>query len=269
MHYIYGVLNLSFFEYIIAGVIILHITGTASSLYYHRSQSHNSVLFAPPISHFFRFWMWMTTTTITKEWVAVHRQHHFSCDKPGDPHSPVVFGITTVLFKGYRLYREAANNKAIIEQFSKGTPNDWLETHLYQKHRNLGIFLFFIINIVLFGIPGILITLVPIAGVAGLALGAVNGFAHYRGYRNFNTPDNSRNIFPLGIFFIGEELHHNHHFLPTTPYLAMKWYEFDLGGLYIRLLSWVGLAKVNKNYLYAKNKQCSEISYITGIQENN
>lgn len=244
MNLLHGILGFSLLKCCILSIILIHITFACTSLYLHRSQAHNAITFHPIISHFCRFWMWVTTTTTTKQWVAVHRKHHSSCETIEDPHSPNVYGISRVLFKGYWLYRAAAKNTSIVAQFGIGTPNDWMEQKIYTQHPNIGLMLLLAIELVLFGACGLVLFIAPIVGIGWLGLGVVNGIGHYWGYRNFKTPDNSRNFSPLGIFICGEELHNNHHGSPTAPFFSEKWFECDMGGIYLRLLSWIGLAKI-------------------------
>ncbi len=244
-HYVYGLLHASVIQTVIIALILTQITLAAVTLYLHRCQSHRSIDLHPIISHFFRFWLWLTTGMITKHWVAVHRRHHVSPDKPGDPHSPVVFGLNTILLRGAELYSQAACDQALLEQYGRGTPDDWLERHVY-RHNNLGIAFMFVLDITLFGVYGITLWAVQMLWIPVFAAGVINGIGHAWGYRNFAVSDSSRNIIPWGIFICGEELHNNHHAFGHCAKLSMRWWEFDLGWFYIQLLQLFGLAKVNR-----------------------
>jgi stearoyl-CoA desaturase (delta-9 desaturase) len=243
---LYGILNLPWWGNIIAALILTHITIAAVTIYLHRCQAHKSLTLHPIISHFFRFWLWLTTGMVTKEWVAIHRKHHAKCETEDDPHSPQVKGIKKVLFEGAELYREESFNEETVTRYGKGAPNDWLERHVYTPHSALGIGLMFIINLFLFGLPGICIWAVQMAWIPIFAAGVVNGIGHYWGYRNFECNDAARNITPIAIIIGGEELHNNHHAFPTSAKLSIKPWEFDIGWFYIKLMSFLKLAKVNK-----------------------
>lgn len=243
---LFGLLNLSFWGYVVALLILTHITIIGVTVYLHRSQAHRSLDLHPIISHFFRFWLWLTTGMETKEWVAIHRKHHAKCETEEDPHSPQIKGIKKVFFEGAELYREEAKNSDTMLRYGQGTPDDWLERNLYSKHSVLGVGLMFVIDIVLFGVPGITIWALQMLWIPLFAAGVVNGIGHYWGYRNFECPDAARNIFPLGAFIGGEELHNNHHTFPTSAKLSVKPWEFDLGWGYIRLLALLKLAKVKR-----------------------
>jgi stearoyl-CoA desaturase (delta-9 desaturase) len=216
------------------------------TLFLHRGQAHKSIEFNPILSHFMRFWLWLTTGMITKQWVAIHRKHHRFSDVSGDPHSPHVFGIVKVLFKGALLYHEASKDKEMVNTYGVGTPNDWLELHLYTPHSGLGIGLGLLLNILIWGPIGALIWLIQMAWIPFWAAGIINGVGHFWGYRNGQTRDRSRNIIPWGIVIGGEELHNNHHLDPANPNLKRKWFELDIGWLYIKLFILLGLAKLKK-----------------------
>lgn len=216
-------------------LITTHITIMCVTIYLHRHQAHGSIKISPLLSHPMRFWLWLTTAMITKEWVAVHRQHHQKVDTAEDPHSPKYFGIWKVIFKGALLYTQAKKNRIMIESLKHGTPNDWIENHIYQKYNLLGILILFYINILSFGGWGMLIWLIQMAWIPFWAAGIVNGAGHWWGYRNTNTPDTSTNIVPIGVVIGGEELHNNHHASPTNAKFSQKWYEFDLGWFYISI----------------------------------
>ncbi|STX52695.1 stearoyl-CoA desaturase [Legionella busanensis] len=242
----FGLLNLSFWGYVIATLVLTQITIAGVTLYLHRCQTHRAITLHPIVSHFFRFWLWLTTGMITAEWVAIHRKHHATTDVEGDPHSPKVLGIKKVFWEGAELYRNAAKDKAMIAKYSHGTPNDWIERNLYSRFSAKGILLMFIINLLLFGLPGITIWAIQMLWIPVHAAGVVNGIGHHWGYRNFECPDAATNIFPWGFWIGGEELHNNHHTFASSAKFSIKWWEFDIGWMYIRCLSWLGLAKVKK-----------------------
>lgn len=228
-------------------LVTTHITIVSVTIFLHRSQAHRSLDLHPVAMHFFRFWLWMTTGMVTKEWVAIHRKHHAKCEREGDPHSPVLFGIWKVLFYGAELYRYEARNAKTITNFGHGTPDDWLERHIYSQRSLLGIFITLSLDVALFGAAGVTVWAVQMAWIPFWAAGVVNGLGHYRwGYRNYASPDTSINLSPLGILIGGEELHNNHHAYATSAKFSIKWYEFDIGWLYVRTLSFFRLAKVKK-----------------------
>jgi stearoyl-CoA desaturase (delta-9 desaturase) len=225
-------------------LIATHITIVAVTLFLHRSQAHRSVQFHPAVAHFFRFWLWLTTGMVTKQWVAVHRKHHRFSDEPGDPHSPHVYGIKQVFFKGAFLYHEASKDKVMVDTYGVGTPADWIEHNLYSGHSRLGIGILFLFNIIVFGWVGAIIWGIQMIWIPLWAAGVVNGVGHWWGYRNGETKDRSRNIVPWGMVIGGEELHNNHHLDPASARLSRRWWEFDIGYMYIRLLSALRLATV-------------------------
>jgi stearoyl-CoA desaturase (delta-9 desaturase) len=225
-------------------LIATHITIVAVTLFLHRSQAHRSVQFHPAVAHFFRFWLWLTTGMVTQQWVAVHRKHHRYSDIKGDPHSPHVYGIKQVFFKGAVLYHAASKDKVMVDTYGRGTPADWIEHNLYSAHSRLGIGILFVFNIIVFGWIGAIIWGIQMLWIPFWAAGVVNGLAHWWGYRNGETRDQSRNIAPWGIVIGGEELHNNHHLDPASARLSRRWWEFDIGWMYIRLLSALRLATV-------------------------
>jgi stearoyl-CoA desaturase (delta-9 desaturase) len=243
---LYGRLNFSWWECLLALLVFTQITIAAVTLYLHRSQAHRSVDFHPAVSHFFRFWLWLTTGMNTKEWVAIHRKHHIACETEDDPHSPQVKGIKKVFFQGTELYRAEAKNQETLERYGKGTPEDWLERHVYTKHPVLGIGLMLTLDLILFGVYGITLWAIQMMWIPLSAAGFINGVGHYWGYRNFECADASRNITCWGLLVGGEELHNNHHTYPTSAKLSVKWWELDIGWTYITLLKWISLAKVKK-----------------------
>jgi len=225
-------------------LIVTHITIVCVTLFLHRGQAHRGIEFHPLLSHLMRFWLWMTTGQITKQWVAIHRKHHRSTDVPGDPHSPHVFGIWNVLFKGAFLYHTASKDSAMVQQYGVGTPDDWIERTLYTPHSRLGIALMLVIDLVLFGPWGLLVWGIQMIWIPFWAAGVVNGVGHWLGYRNGETKDHSRNISPWGIIIGGEELHNNHHLDPASPKLSSKKWEFDIGWMWLTLFRTIGLAKI-------------------------
>jgi len=241
-----GLLNLSFWGYVGVTLLLTHITIAAVTIFLHRHQAHRALTLHPIPSHFFRFWLWMTTGMVTREWVAVHRKHHARCETEADPHSPQVWGIWRVLFGGVGLYRTAANDAQMVETYGRGTPNDWLERHIYARYRFLGIGVMLVIDLVLFGVIGLAVFAVQMVWIPFWAAGVINGVGHYLGYRNFETQDASRNIIPLGVLIGGEEFHNNHHAYAYSAKLANKWWELDMGWVYIRLMEICGLARVKR-----------------------
>jgi stearoyl-CoA desaturase (delta-9 desaturase) len=223
-----------------------HVTIAAVTIFLHRHQAHRALELHPVASHFFRFWLWLTTGMVTKEWTAIHRKHHANCESSEDPHSPQIHGIGKVLFEGTELYRMEARNAATLEKYGHGTPDDWIERNLYARHTRLGIGLVLGIDIVLFGPIGLSMWAVQMLWIPFFAAGVINGVGHYLGYRSFETQDASRNIFPIGVLVGGEEFHNNHHAYSYSAKLANKWWELDIGWVYIRLLEICGLASVKK-----------------------
>lgn len=229
-------------------LIITHITIVCVTLYLHRHQAHRSVNFNPVISHFMRFWLWLTTGMVTKEWVAIHRAHHrYTDDAYLDPHSPQRFGIFKVLVSGAQLYTKAAKDRNLVHTYGKGTPDDWIENTLYSPHNYLGIIVLLLINLIIFGWIGIVVWGIQMIWIPFHAAGLINGLGHYLGYRNWDTEDKSKNIVPWGIWIGGEELHNNHHNNPASAKLSSKWFEFDIGWAYIKLLAALGLAVIKKD----------------------
>ena len=225
-------------------LIVTHITIICVTVFLHRGQAHKALVFSPVLSHFMRFWLWLTTGMITKEWVAIHRRHHVSSDKPGDPHSPHVFGIWRVLFGGALLYRDSSKNFAIMTQYGRGTPDDWIERKVYTPYNFLGILIMLGIDLALFGPWGLVVWAVQMIWIPFWAAGVINGLAHWWGYRNGETKDKSRNIMPWGIIIGGECLHNNHHLEPANPCLSRRWFEFDIGWMYIKIFEFLRLLKI-------------------------
>jgi stearoyl-CoA desaturase (delta-9 desaturase) len=229
---------------IIYTLVVTHITIVCVTLFLHRGQAHRGIEFHPILSHFMRFWLWMTTGQITKQWVAVHRKHHRFTEQEGDPHSPHVYGFWRVLFKGAFLYHTASKDSVMVAQYGAGTPDDWMEQHVYTKHSRLGILLMLLIDILLFGAWGLLIWGIQMIWIPFWAAGVVNGIGHWWGYRNGETKDHSRNIMPWGIIIGGECLHNNHHLDPANPKLSRRWFEFDIGWMWLTVFRLLGLAKL-------------------------
>jgi stearoyl-CoA desaturase (delta-9 desaturase) len=244
VNFLYGILDLTFWQYVLVTVVLVQITIAAVTVYLHRDAAHRSVDLHPAVRHFFRFWVWLTTGQVTSEWVAVHRKHHAKCETPDDPHSPVVYGLKKVLFEGTELYRAEARRPETVEKYGRGCPNDWIERNLYASHRNLGITMMVLTDLILFGAPGIIMIAVQMSAIPFLAAGVINGLGHHTGYRNFECPDAATNIVPWGLLIGGEELHNNHHAFPSSAKFSIRSWEFDMGWLWIRLFSMVGLAKV-------------------------
>jgi stearoyl-CoA desaturase (delta-9 desaturase) len=241
-----GLLSLSWWEVILYTLGVTHITIAAVTIFLHRHQAHRALELHPLVSHFFRFWLWLTTGMVTKEWAAVHRKHHAMCETEADPHSPQIRGLQTVLLRGAELYREEADRAETLERYGKGTPDDWLERHLYSGHSYLGVVLMLLLDLALLGPIGLTVWAVQMLWSPIFAAGVINGVGHYYGYRNAESPDASTNIVPWGILIGGEELHNNHHAWPGSARLSYQWWEFDIGWLYIRLLQAVGLARVKR-----------------------
>jgi stearoyl-CoA desaturase (delta-9 desaturase) len=227
-------------------LVTTHITIMCVTLFLHRGQAHKAVEFHPILEHFMRFWLWLTTGMITKQWVAIHRKHHRFSDLPDDPHSPQVYGIFNILFRGLSYYVKEGKNVKTILTYGKGTPNDWIERKLYTPHNFAGVFLYLFIDLFLFGWSGLIVWLVQIYWIPFWAAGVINGLGHYFGYRNTDTKEKSTNILPIGIFIGGEELHNNHHAQPASPKLSMKWYEIDIGWIWLKIFELFRLAKIKK-----------------------
>ncbi len=240
-----GLIDLPWWGYVLVALALTHVTIVSVTVFLHRHQAHRALELHAIPSHFFRFWLWLTTGMVTKEWAAIHRKHHAKCETAEDPHSPQVKGIRKVLWEGAELYREESKNAETLERYGHGTPDDWMERNVY-KHSVLGVSLMLIIDVVLFGAIGLTIWAVQMIWIPFWAAGVINGLGHFWGYRNFDCTDASTNLVPWGIIVGGEELHNNHHSFATSAKLSAKWYEFDIGWMYIRLLEIVGLAKARR-----------------------
>lgn len=223
-----------------------HLTMVSVTLYLHRSQSHKGVEFHPALNHFFRLWLWLTTGMNTKQWVAVHRKHHQNTDVEGDPHSPHLFGLKTIMTSGMKLYNDPCRSADFVMKYGAGTPKDWIERRLYTPYPVLGIFIMLAIDLLLFGAWGLLVWAIQIAWIPVTAGGLINGLGHWWGYRNGETQDHSHNISPIGIIVSGEELHNNHHLDPASPKFSRKPWEFDMGWMYIKSLEKLKLATIKR-----------------------
>ncbi|HOB03135.1 MAG TPA: fatty acid desaturase [Casimicrobium huifangae] len=239
-----GLLQSGWLGLLIYFLVVTQLTIFSVTLYLHRSQAHRGVDFHPVLAHFFRFWTWLTTSMITKEWAAIHRKHHAKCETEEDPHSPMHKGIGNVLWKGADMYREARLARADIEQYGKGCPDDWIERRLYTPHANLGPVLMLLVNFVLFGAEGVAIWAIQMAWIPFWAAGVINGLGHWWGYRNFQTTDTATNLTPWAVWVGGEELHNNHHAFPSSAKFSLRRFEFDIGWAAIKLFEKLRMAKV-------------------------
>ena len=244
--YLYGLLDLGFWGYVLVAFGMVQLTMMAVTLYLHRDQAHRSIDLHPVLRHFFRLWIWMTSGMLTREWVAVHRKHHAFCEREGDPHSPRVFGLKRVLAEGAELYRVETQKPATLEKYGRGAPDDWLERNVYTRFPWAGIAAMVVIDLLLFGAPGIIIIAVQMSAMPVMAAGVINGLGHAVGYRNFETDDASTNLTPWGVLIGGEELHNNHHAFPSSARFSLRPWEFDIGWFYIRLFSLFGLCRVRR-----------------------
>ncbi len=239
----HGVFLLPVWSYILLALVLTHITIVSVTLYLHRDQAHCSLQLGAPLRHAFRFWLWLTTGMKTREWVAVHRKHHARCETENDPHSPAIHGIAAVLWSGVALYQQETRNSETLTRYGHGTPDDFLERHLYSRH-TLGITLMLILQLLLFGLPGLAIWAIQMLWIPFFAAGVINGLGHWFGYRNFATHDISTNLTNIGILIGGEEMHNNHHAYPFSARFSIRWWEFDIGWMYIRLLRALRLATI-------------------------
>ena len=246
LDFLYGYLNLSFWGYVLASLIMMQISIFGVTVYLHRDAAHRSVDLHPAIRHFFRLWVWMTSSMLTKEWVAVHRKHHAKCETAEDPHSPVIFGLKKVLMEGAELYGVERRNKETLEKYGRGCPDDWVERNVYSQYRNAGIISMALIDIFLFGVPSIIIFSIQMLTFPVLAAGVINGLGHAIGYRNFECPDAATNVMPFGLLIGGEELHNNHHAFPSSAKFSIQPWEFDPGWAVISTFKFFGLAKVHR-----------------------
>jgi len=244
--HLYGLMPLPWWGYVVLVMLWVHITLMAITLYFHREQAHRSVDLHPALRHFFRFWLWINTGAPTKQWVAVHRKHHALCERDGDPHSPVQYGLKRVVLEGAELYIDEARKQETLEKYGKGTPDDWLERNIYSRFDYMGIGLLVVADILMFGAAGIIMLAIQLAAMPVLAAGIINGVCHAKGYRNFETNDASTNLWPIGLFIGGEELHNNHHAFPTSARFSVRPGEIDMGWLHLKVLSALGMAKIRR-----------------------
>jgi len=266
-----GLLDFSAWEVVLYTLVVTHITIISVTVYLHRHQAHRALDLHPIPSHFFRFWLWLTTGQVTKEWASIHRKHHAKCDTEEDPHSPQTRGIRKVLFEGAELYRAESKVQETMDKYGHGTPDDWMERHVYTGRSMMGVVAMLVINIALFGIIGLSVWAVQMMWIPITAAGIINGLGHWWGYRNFDCSDAATNIFPWGILIGGEELHNNHHTYATSAKLSSKWYEFDIGWAYIRMMEMVGLAKVKKTIpkpRLMKNKPQADFDTLQAVIAN-
>lgn len=241
-----GLLNLTWWQLVLVALGMTHVTIVGVTVYLHRCQAHRALDLHPALAHFFRFWLWLTTGMVTSEWVGIHRRHHAKCETPDDPHSPQVLGLNKVLWEGAELYRAAAAQPDLVARYAHGTPDDWIERKLYRPYNFIGVSLMLVIDVALFGILGVAVWAVQMIWIPFFAAGVINGLAHYWGYRNYESADAATNIAPWGILIGGEELHNNHHAFPSSAKLSSRWWEFDIGWMYIRLFEMLGLARVRR-----------------------
>jgi len=241
-----GLLDIPLWGIVIYTLLVTHITIVTVTVFLHRYQAHRALDLHPAIEHFFRFWLWLTTGMVTRQWVAVHRKHHACVETKDDPHSPQVYGIKKLLLEGTELYRVGTKDQETLEKYGHGTPDDWMERNVYTKHGKVGVGSMLVINVLLFGPLGLTVWAVQMLWIPIFAAGIVNGLGHYWGYRNFECPDASTNISPWGILIGGEELHNNHHAFASSAKLSSKWWEFDIGWMYIKIFALLGLARVKK-----------------------
>ena len=241
-----GLLDLPWWGVVLYALFVTHLTIIGVTLYLHRAQAHRALDLHPAVSHVLRFWLWLTTGMETRQWVAVHRKHHAKVETEEDPHSPVIFGIDKVLREGAELYRIAARDPEVIARYGHGCPEDWMELNVYRPHSGHGYFMMLAINLLLLGPIGLSVWALQMMWIPITAAGIINGMGHWWGYRKFSTADTSTNIVPVGVIIGGEELHNNHHAFASSAKFSVQWYEFDIGWLYIRVLSALGLAQVRK-----------------------
>jgi len=273
MTFIDGLLAWSPWQLLAYTLVVTHITIVSVTVYLHRHSAHRALDIHPALAHFFRFWLWLTTSMNTKEWTAIHRKHHAFCETENDPHSPQVLGLKKVLGEGAELYRSEAGNQETLQRYGAGTPDDWIERHVYSHRygRDAGIYLLMAINLVLFGALGLTIWAVQMIWIPVFAAGVINGVGHFSGYRNFECKDASRNISPWGILIGGEELHNNHHTYPNSAKLSVRAFEFDIGWMWIRLFESLRLAKVNRvapTPVFAEPKAALDVDTLRALLQN-
>ncbi|NGZ84455.1 DesA family fatty acid desaturase [Duganella aceris] len=266
-----GVTRLTAWQVFFYTMAVTHITIASVTIYLHRHQAHRALELHAIPSHFFRFWLWLTTGQVTKEWASIHRKHHAKCDTEEDPHSPVTRGIKKVFWEGAELYRVESKNQETMDKYGHGTPDDWIERNVYTRFSASGVVALLVINFLLFGVIGITVWAVQMVWIPITAAGIINGIGHYWGYRNYDCADAATNIIPFGLLIGGEELHNNHHTFATSAKLSSKWYEFDIGWGYIRALEMMGLAKVKKlapEPKFAKDKLEADFETLQSVIAN-
>ena len=267
-----GFFDLPWWGYALAALALTHVTIASVTIYLHRCQAHRALELHPAVSHFFRLWLWLTTGMVTKEWAAIHRKHHAKCETAEDPHSPQIHGINRVLWAGVFLYVKESYNKETLERYGHGTPDDWMERNVYTRHAMAGVGTMLALDLLAFGlVPGALIWITQIAWIPFWAAGVINGIGHFFGYRSYDVADASTNIVPWGILIGGEELHNNHHAFASSAKLSSKWYEFDIGWMYIRLLQSLGLATVKKlapQPRFAQPKPAADLETLHAVIAN-
>jgi stearoyl-CoA desaturase (delta-9 desaturase) len=266
-----GLFELSAWQMVVYTLVVTHITIASVTIYLHRHQAHRALDLHPIVSHFFRFWLWLTTGQVTKEWAAVHRKHHAKCETAEDPHSPQVYGIKKVLLEGAELYRTETKNQETLDKYGHGCPNDWIENKLYTPWSWVGVSVLLPLSVLMFGVAGVTIWAVQMLWIPITAAGIINGIGHFWGYRNYDCNDAATNVLPWGILIGGEELHNNHHTFATSAKLSSKWYEFDIGWAYIRMMEMVGLAKVKKTIpkpKLAKDKLVADFDTLQAVIAN-
>ena len=265
-----GLWGLNGWQVLLFTLVMTHISIVSVTIYLHRAMAHRAMDIHPALAHFFRFWLWLTTATITKEWVSIHRKHHAKCETEEDPHSPVIKGLKTVLLTGAELYKDEADNKETITRYGKGCPEDWVENNVYQKYKFLGIFIMLGFNILMLGPIGITVWAIQMMWMPVHAAGIINGLGHAMGYRNFECSDAATNISPVGIWIGGEELHNNHHTYPNSAKLSVKKWEFDIGWMYITIFKVLGLIKnVRTGPVMAIDKSKLELDFDAALAAAN
>ena len=265
-----GLWGLNGWQVALFTLVMTHISIVSVTIYLHRAMAHRAMDIHPALAHFFRFWLWLTTATITKEWVSIHRKHHAKCETKDDPHSPVVKGLKTVLLTGAELYKEEADNLETVTRYGKGCPDDWVENKVYQKYKFLGIFIMLGFNILMLGPIGITVWAIQMMWMPVHAAGIINGLGHAMGYRNFECSDAATNISPIGIWIGGEELHNNHHTYPNSAKLSVKKWEFDIGWMYITIFKALGLIKnVRTGPVMAIDKSKLELDFDAALAAAN
>ena len=269
--YLYGVLDLSFRGYLLVTFIMVQISMMAVTLYLHRDQAHRAIDLHPVLRHFFRLWIWLSSGMVTREWVAIHRKHHAMVEREGDPHSPKIFGLRTVLLQGAELYRAESLKADTLEKYGKGTPDDWVERNIYRRYSIFGVYALLMIDMILLGLPGITVFAVQMLAMPVFAAGVINGLGHAKGYRNFESDDTSTNLTPIAFLVGGEELHNNHHAFPTSAKFSVRWWEFDIGWMYITIMRAIGLCKVRRlapKPKFADDPRPVDIETLTAVLQN-